>query len=203
MSFKRRWIFANTTALFVSYLFYTPIAHGLTGTHGRHLTVQQLIAHTVALVVVALIVFVSQRFLLKTYINISWLRISLSIIIFVTFFWMGYYQELIPDGPDYDILFAYLILGTAMWLGKIPINGHWLATIIAVLSFPFASFIGVVILLLTITGFHIKFDVQTDAHHTIFWLTVGVTTGLLGGWISGMALWKILKKQRGIEENHS
>lgn len=150
-------------------------------------------AHVIAHTFVALTLFLSQRFVLKEYIHISWLRIVLSIFVFISLFYIGYYQEVIPGGLDTDILFGYLALGSGMWIGKIPFKGNELASIIAMLSFPFASFIGEVILLLIVTSFNIEFDVQSSMlDHSIFWLTVGVITGLLGGWIGGQALSRIL-----------
>lgn len=193
MSFTGKWILANTSAMFVSYLLYTPIAHGITGGHEHYLTLDQLLAHIIALIVVAVILFLSQRYVLKKYINISWPRIIFSVVAFLILFYIGYYQEFIPGELDTDILMGYVVLGSGMWIGAVKTKGHWLAILIAVLSFPFASFIGEVLLFFFVTGLDLNLDLQFDAlHHTIFWEVVGVTTGLLGGWISGLALSKVI-----------
>jgi hypothetical protein len=198
MSFTGKWVLFNTLAMLISYLFYTPIAHGITGAHGHEMTTEQIVAHCIAHAFVALSLFLSQRYVLKEYIDISWLRIMLSIGAFLGLFYLGYYQEFIPGGLDTDILFGYLALGSGMWIGAIPFKGNMLASIIAVLSFPFAGFIGEVVLLLIVTIFNIGIDVQSIMlHHSIFWVTIGVTTGLLGGWIGGQALSRILNKSRG------
>lgn len=193
MSFKGKWILFNTLAMLISYLFYTPIAHGMTGAHEHDMTSEQIVAHCIAHAFVALILFISQRQVLKEYIDISWRRIVLSIIVFLGLFYFGYYQEIIPGGLDTDILFGYLALGSGLWIGIVPFKGNELATIVAILSFPFASFIGELILFMVVTNFNIEFDAQSSVlHHSIFWVAVGVTTGLLGGWIGGQALSRIL-----------
>ncbi len=197
MSFKGKWILFNTLAMLISYLFYTPMAHGITGAHGHEMNFEQIVSHCIAHAFVALALFLAQRYVLKEYIDISWRRIVLSTFAFLALFYVGYYQEFIPGGLDTDILFGYLALGSGLWIGKIPFKGNELASIIAVLSFPFASFIGELILFLVVSGFNIEFDVQSSAiHHSIFWITVGVTTGLLGGWIGGQALSRILTIHR-------
>ena len=191
---RNHWILANTLALLIGYSLYTPIAHGFTGGHDRQMTTDQLIAHCIALAVVGLIVFFSQRIVLKHYLNISLLRVLFSTVLFIAFFWFGYYQTIIPDGPDYDILFAYFILGCSLWIGKIPWKGNQVRTILAILIFPLASIVGEVIFLLFVIGFNIELDMQNGLlHHTLFWLTVGVTTGLLGGWLSSRVLFNMLE----------
>ena len=191
-SFTKKWIRANTLAFFIGYLLYTPIAHGLTGSHGRELTTNQLIMHGVGLAVVGFLVFSFQRSVLRVHLDLSLTRVVLSVLAFIGMFWFGYYQSFIPDGPDYDILFGFLVLGTAMWLGKVPLQSKPLAFIVALLSFPIASFIGELLLFVVVTSFGLDLDIQNPWVHSLFWLTVGITTGLLGGWISGRALMKLL-----------
>jgi hypothetical protein len=41
-SFQRRWAITRTLGSMIGYLSYTPIRHGLTGSHGRQLTLSQL-----------------------------------------------------------------------------------------------------------------------------------------------------------------
>jgi hypothetical protein len=57
MTFARQWLIFNAVAMLAGYLVYTPV----TGGHGRDLTVAQLVAHSVALAVVAIIVAFAQR----------------------------------------------------------------------------------------------------------------------------------------------
>lgn len=193
---RNNWILANTLALIVGYSLYTPIAHGITGGHDRQMTSDQLIAHCIALSTVGLILFFSQRRILKHYLNISTLRIVLSTIFFVAFFWIGHYQSFIPDGPDYDILFAYLILGTGLWIGKVKWKGNEAKILLSIAIFPLSSIIGEVIFFLIVIGFNIELDMQNGLlHHTMFWLAVGATTGLLGGWLSGIVLLKMLERK--------
>ena len=56
MTFVRRWTLANTIALALGFLLYTPIAHGISGHHGRHLSLFQWATHAAALGVVAVLV---------------------------------------------------------------------------------------------------------------------------------------------------
>ena len=193
--FLKKWITANTVGMLIAYLLYTPIGHGITGGHEHSLTTNQLIAHCIALGIVSIILFLFQKSVLKNFINISLARMAIAIASFIILFWIGYYQTIIPGGLDFDILFGYLVLGSGMWLGLISFKGKAIHFLIALLSFPLASFIGEVILFVVITGLKIEFDMQSSMlNHTMFWITVGVTTGLIGGWISGMVLFKMLSK---------
>lgn len=193
--FLKKWIFTNTLALFVGYLLYTPIGYGFTGTHGREMTTEQIAAHCVALAVVGLILFISQRSVLRHFIPINRIKIAIAALTFIGLFWFGYYQTIIPGGLDYDILFSYLALGSGLWISTIPFSKNKMSWVIALLSFPFASFIGELILFIIYTSFDLNMDVQSNTtNHSIFWITVGVTTGLLGGLISGNMLYRMLKK---------
>ncbi|WP_420400279.1 hypothetical protein [Flagellimonas sp.] len=193
--FLKKWILANITGFLIGYLLYTPIAHGLTGNHGRELNTNQIIAHCVALAVVASILFLFQKSVLKDYISISRIRIILATLAFVLLFWFGYYQTVIPGELDYDILFAYLALGSGLWIGILSFSTNKVKWLIAVLSFPFASFIGEVILFVVYSSFDLNMDLQNSTtNHVVFWITVGITTGLLGGWLSGLVLYKMLPK---------
>ena len=190
--FVRKWVMANTAVMFVAYLLYTPIAHGITGGHGREMTPDQIISHCVALAVVAGLLFAAQRSVLNPYIHISPARMAIGIVAFIGLFWFGYYQDILPNGPDYDILFGYLALGSAMWIGA-PLRRKPALFILALLSFPFASFIGELIFFLVVTISGVTLDMQTGmVHHTLFWLTVGTATGSIGGWLSGIALKRML-----------
>jgi hypothetical protein len=61
VSFPRQWLRWQTAAWLAGFVLYTPIAHGVTGGHGRDLTPAQLVAHCIALAVVAVIVATAQR----------------------------------------------------------------------------------------------------------------------------------------------
>ena len=190
--FARKWLFGNTLALLAGYLLYTPIGHGFTGGHGRELNGAQLISHTLALSVVALSVAVAQRRLLTPYVQVSARRIPLAVALFVGLFWAGYYLPL-PFGLDWDILFGFTALGAAVWVGHLRAAGHPLAALMAFLAFPLASFLGEVIIFLVVINLGLKPEIGTDPiMHSVFFLTVAVTTGLVGGGISGKALQRML-----------
>ncbi len=193
-TFVKKWVLANTLGLLIGYILYTPIGHGITGNHGRVLSTDQIIAHSIAVAVVGLILFLFQRSVLKSYFEISFLRISLATLAFTGLFWFGYYQTFIPGEFDYDILLSFLVLGSGLWITTLSFSTNKLGWLIALLSFPMASFIGEVILFVIFSTFDLNMDVQNTTNHIIFWLTVGVTTGLLGGWASGSVLYKMLEK---------
>lgn len=196
--FQRRWVFLNTAALLAAYVLYTPIAHGITGGHGgRELTVSQLAAHSIALAVVAALVAYAQRRALAPFVAVTRLRIVAAVIFFNLAFWAGYYQPWI-EGPDTDILLGYLVLGSAAWIGNVPVSEHRVAALVALLSFPVASFVGELCLLVVFTLLRVTPTVETSAiQHSAFWLTVGGVSGLLGGWVSGLALTRMLPATRG------
>ena len=196
-TFVRKWTLANSLGFLIGYLLYTPIAHGITGGHDHLLTTAQLFAHCVALAVVATIIFLLQKSVLGEFLSISTSRVVLATIAFIVLFWLGYYLTLIPDGPDFDILFGYLALGAGMWFGLVPFKGNGVAWMIALFCFPVASFIGEVIFFLIVTGFNVDLDMQASMlDHTWFWITVGVSTGLIGGAIGGGFLYNMLEKKQ-------
>ena len=179
--FVRRWTVANTLAMFVGYLLYTPLGHGITGGHDRELSASQLLAHCVALAVVGYLVASAQRRALASFVEVPAWRVIATVTGFIVMFWVGYYQTAI-SGPDTDILLGYLALGCTTWIGLVPVRGHYLAITVAVFSFPVASFVGELLLFAGViaTGVEPNFS-QSHVQHLAFWLTVGTTTGILGG----------------------
>jgi hypothetical protein len=192
--FPRRWTIANTLALLFGYVLYTPIAHGVTGSHPQGMDARQVLAHAVALSVVAAAVAVAQRHELQRYVFVPSVRIPLAVIGFVALFFAGSYQPWL-GGPDWDILFGSLVLGSAVFLGVVPARGHGLAATVAVLSFPFGSFVGQLILVAIVIGWlGIVPDLQASPLlHSVYWISVGLAMGLVGGWIGGLALQRMLK----------
>jgi hypothetical protein len=192
-NFVAQWVLLNTAALLVGYALYTPIAHGIAGGHeSRELTATQLTTHAVALAVVAALVATAQRHVLGRVVPVSWMRVPVAAVVFNIAFWIGYYQPWL-EGPDTDILLGYLTLGSAVWLGNVHANGHRTAAAIALLSFPIASVVGEVCLFVAFTVLNITPAMQTnELHHSIFWITVGGVTGVLGGWLGGLALVRML-----------
>ena len=195
-SFPRRWTIANTLALLIGYILYTPIAHGVSGGHPRGLNAFQILMHSVALAVVAVLVAVAQRRELSRYVTVPSTRVAVAVVGFIAAFWAGSYQPWL-SGPDWDILFGAFVLGTACFLGVLPARGHWVAATIAVLAFPVGCFLGQLVMvgIVVVTG--IKPDLQAShLHHSAYWIGVGVSMGLIGGWISGMALRRMLPATR-------
>ncbi|ANM30311.1 hypothetical protein ABI59_13105 [Acidobacteria bacterium Mor1] len=190
--FARTWLVGNTLALMAGYLLYTPIGHGFTGGHGRELNGAQLVSHTLALSVVALFVALAQRRMLAPHARVPASRIPLAILLFVGLFWAGYYLPL-PFGLDWDILFGFTALGASIWIGHLRVGGHPIAALVAFLAFPAASFLGEVIIYLVVINLGLEPKIGTDPiMHSVFFLTVALTTGLVGGGLSGKALERML-----------
>ncbi|GMV60477.1 MAG: hypothetical protein AMXMBFR72_35650 [Betaproteobacteria bacterium] len=185
---SQRWFRWNAAAWLIGYVLYTPIAHGVTGGHGRDLTTSQLLAHCVGLAVVAVIVAVAQRRALAPFVPVPWTRVPVAVAAFNIAFWIGYHQPFVI-GPDTDILLGFLVLGSAVWPGTVPVKGHLLPAVIAVLSFPVASVVAELALIITFSVLQITPAMQTsELQHSIFWIVVGGVSGSLGGWVSGLAL---------------
>jgi len=190
--FPRRWTIANTLALLISYVLYTPIAHGLSGPHPRGLNAIQILMHSIALAIVAVAVAISQRRELSRYVSVPWTRAPLAVIGFISAFWAGSYQPWLT-GPDWDILFGSFVLGSAAFLGVVPAREHRVAAIIAVLAFPVGCFLGQVMILGVVVAIGIVPDLQASmVQHSVYWISVGVSMGAIGGWISGLALRRML-----------
>ena len=200
-SFTKKWVTANTVGMSIAYLLYTPIAHGFTGGHERYLSAIEILIHSIALGVVALILFYFQRKALTTIgLSIGIKRYLTATLSFIFMFWLGYYLPL-PQGPDYDILFGFAVLGTGMWLGSFPISKSPLLQILGILSFPLGSIVGEILLIVVVTSLDLEVEMQTGMlPHTIFWLTVGIATALVGGWILGKVLSRLIspKENTGI-----
>ncbi|HEX6315603.1 MAG TPA: hypothetical protein VFZ73_12120 [Gemmatimonadaceae bacterium] len=171
---------------------YTPIAHGVTGAHPRGLSAEQVVSHSLALGIVALSVATAQRHVLNRYVSVPWTRLPLAVIGFVAAFWGGFYQPWV-GGPDFDILFGSLVLGSAVFVGVVPTQGHRLAFIIALLGFPIGCFLGQLMILTIVVALGVVPNVQgSDLQHSVYWISVGVSMGTIGGGIGGLALRRML-----------
>lgn len=191
-SFPRRWMIANTLALTSAYLLYTPIAHGLGGDHPRGLTAFQILTHSIALAVIAVSVAAAQRHVLREYVPVPLRRLPLAAVSFIAAFWAGSYQPWLR-GPDFDILFGSFVLGSAACLGLVPIRRHPFASFAALLGFPVGCFLGQLIMLAVVETFEVVPNLQTSRlQHSVYWISVGVSMGVIGGSITGMALRRML-----------
>jgi hypothetical protein len=142
-------------------------------------------------VVAAVIVASAQWRVLKRFVPVSWSRVLIAPVVFSVAFWIGSY--LYFDGPDTDILLGFLALGSVVWIGNIPAKGHRMATVLAILSFPLASFLVELCLIGIVTLLRFEPALQTsEIQHGIFWITIGGLSGVLGGWLSGLALSRMI-----------
>ncbi len=108
----------SALAFFVGYVLYTPIAHGVTGPHPEPLSIDQLIAHTIGLLVVSGLVLSAQLWALEQPLSSNRLRLVLGSVLFVSAFWLGWYTL----GPPMN-LFSYIVLATAAWVSPRHVVG--------------------------------------------------------------------------------
>lgn len=193
---SQRWFLSNSAAWSIGFVLYTPIAHGVTGAHPGGLTPPQVVAHAIAVAVVGVIVAGAQRWALSPFVPVPRIRVLVTAVAFNIGYWVG---SFVPIDWDTDVLLGFLALGSAVWVGIVPTNGHRLSAAVALLSFPVASVVielalfGIVVSLFDVTP-----DLQTSMlWHSIFWITVGAGSGILGGWLSGLALAKMLAPPSG------
>ncbi len=185
-----RWFRWNAIGWLAGFMPFSFLAHGITGGHTPDLTPAQYTAHSIAMAVAAIIVAGAQRRALAGYVSLSWARIPLAAAAFIAASWAG---NAIPVDIDPDILIGFLVLGCAVWLGAIPLKGHPLAAAVAILSFPVASFLIELALVILVSLLQFTPDLQANEwQHGLFWITVGGGSGLLGGWWSGLALLRML-----------
>ena len=192
-SFLRRWWIANTLAFLAGYLLYTPIAHGITGGHGRTLSVSQIVAHSAAMVIAALFVVVAQRAALKGHLNLGWWRVPFVMVTFNAAFWLGSYWPFLPV-VDTDILLGFTVLGSFAWIGSFRPGRSWPSVLLAVLSFAVANFVGQATAVTLALGLGMKAeDLQTNHFvHSFYFVTVALVTGCVGGAMSGWFLGRAL-----------
>lgn len=107
VSFPRQWLRWNTAAWLAGYVLYTPIGHGITGGHDHDLTPAQLVAHSIALAVVAVIVATAQRRVLTQYVSVTWVRVAAAAVAFNIAFWIGYYQPFVIGTRTFSSVFLY------------------------------------------------------------------------------------------------
>jgi hypothetical protein len=116
----------------------------------------------------------------------------MAVIGFVAAFWAGSYQPWLT-GPDFDIVFGSFVLGNAVWLGVVPARGHGVAATVVFLSFPVACFLWQFVVLGVVLYLGETPDLQASTSlHSAYWISVGVSMGLLGGLIGGPALRRML-----------
>ena len=158
----------------------------------------QILTHSIALAVVAVSVFAAQRHVLGPYVAVPLKRLPLAVIAFVAAFFAGSYQPWLR-GPDFDILFGSVVLGSAAFLGLVPMRRHPWASTIALLAFPAGCFLGqVIIVAIALAAYSGEIpDLQTSRLlHSVYWISVGVSMGVIGGPIGGLALRRLLPASR-------
>ena len=186
---RRRWWFANATALTIAFVFFSLIGHGITGPHGDELTLAQDIAHTIGLIVVGLIVFLSQTVALKPWTGVSFPKILVATLLFAAAFQFGakVYR------PPVDWILGFTVLGTAAW---IHIQGfkqrRLLWTFATIIAFCMGLVLTTPIMFTAIRAGLFDPDSPSLLDHTLTWVLGAGMTGILGGYISGWPLSRLL-----------
>jgi hypothetical protein len=141
-SFVAQWLGSHIVALYGGLGIAFPlIAHGITGPHGVYLNPAQFVAHTIGLLVLAIVINSSQNWVLTRYLGPSLPRLNgFYLLALPTVFWFGYYAFYIP----YDILFGlYMLPVFSLWWklrGVVARPGRLLAVsmLIALIGFALA-----------------------------------------------------------------
>ena len=113
-TFVKQWLGSHLVALYGGLgLAFPLIAHGITGPHGVKLNPAQLVAHTIGLMVLAMVTNYSQNRVLTRYFGPSLPSLNTFYLLALpTVFWFGYYAFYIP----YDILFGlYMLPVFSIW----------------------------------------------------------------------------------------
>lgn len=187
--FRGRWWLANASGFIVAHLVYSLVGHGFTGSHGDQLTWAQYSAHTIGLMAAALIILALQRAVLSRHVPVSRSRVLIGTIAFVVAFWLG--AEAI--GPPADWIFGFTVLGVATWIGLPDLTGsRTVCSVLALLGFwgGIAVAAGAVFVCI-MTGIFDP-EAETLLNHTIFWVVLGGTTGVAGGYLSGWSLGRLV-----------
>lgn len=101
-----RWLAFNAGGFTLAFALFGAIGHGVTGDHGDALTLAQLLAHSVGLVVATPIVAIAQHVALGDTERrpLHWRAALFGVPVL---FWAGYYGLGIP----FDLLLAFTLLG--------------------------------------------------------------------------------------------
>ena len=183
---SRRWWQANSIAFVVAYLLYVPVAHGFTGAHPGPLSPRQLIAHTVGLVVVAGVIFGAQLWALGLQPGSHRGRLIWGSLSFVFVFWIGWYAF----GGPVNVFMSFSVLATATWIGAPHLSSKLsIKAVLVALGMLVGLLAGLALFGgLVATGLAMSDTQASPISHTVFWLCAAAGTGIVGGFLSGLAL---------------
>ena len=192
---RMTWWFYCAVGFIIGHLLFGLIGHGFTGPHEGRPTGTSAIAHTVALIVGGLTVFIIQRIGLKPWFKFTNSRITYAVILYVIAFQFAAYIL----RPPFDHFFAMPVLGIALWFSfdKLKLS-RILLLVAAILSF----WIGVIAsgilieVIVPLTGY--DFDDTTLFDHVLSWVIGGATAGIVGGLLSG---WPLSRQLAGQNNN--
>lgn len=186
---RYRWWFANVAGLIIAYLLFSLIGHGITGPHGDDLTLAQDIAHTLGLLVVGLVVFPAQRAALRPWLQVSVSRIIIGTVVFTAAFQFGAKTY----RPPADWILGFTVLGTAAWLSFHGLKGLRLVwTIATTMGFWIGMALTTPVMFAAIRAGLFNPDSPSLLDHTMTWVLGAGMTGIIGGYVSGWSLSRLL-----------
>lgn len=185
--FRRRWWLANSVSFGVGLAAFSLLGHGITGAHGDELTAAQYAAHTVGLLAASILVLIAQRKALRSLREVSAIRIAIGSLASVAVFWLG--VEVIR--PPFDWILAFTVLGTAAWI-RLP--HHEEGKMIWILATIGSYWIGICAALALVITWDTTLspDPASLLDHTTGFVIVGTATGVVGGYLSGRTLGRLL-----------
>ncbi|GEM_PF-3305552 len=150
----------------------------------------QIISHTIALLVVGCIVGFFQYRYLHTFLPFQKIEILRVALLFLSFFWIGWYL----GGPPFDSLFGFTALGCSLWLVKGTKGLGFGSKILGLFSYFIGSIGGHLVAIafslstgIDYTGAEVGLW-QELWTHGIMWLMMAIPTAILGGYLSGIVL---------------
>ncbi len=115
---------------------------------------------------------------------------------FVVAFWVGfYYFQQLGQPLDLDLVFGFTALGCSVWLGSFRVNEKSRVSVLsAALAFTIGCVTGQLLGILLFVSLGLAPQMLRDNMfvHGFYFMTVAISTGILGGALSGRFLARAL-----------
>ncbi len=153
--------------------------------------------HSLAMAIAGVIVATAQRRAFRPYVNVRWWRVPLAVLTFIVAFWVGfYYFQLLGQPLDLDLVFGFTALGCSVWLGSFRVNEKSRVSVLfAALAFTIGCVIGQLLGILLFVSLGLTPQMLRDNMfvHAFYFMTVAISTGVVGGALSGKFLARALQ----------
>ena len=186
---RTRWWLYCSAGFIMGHVLFGLIGHGFTGPHEGRPTGASALAHTLGLVVAGLTVFTSQRVGLRPWLQISKMRLIIATLSYVVAFQLAAYVL----RPPFDHVFGTPVLGVAAWITLDRLKGsRALLTASVVGSFWLGIVVAAIIFEAVLPTVGWELDSSSLTGHTMSWLIGGSAAGVVGGYVSGWPLSRLL-----------